>query len=136
MEQACLNCCSDVNCPAHLEGRQQRKQRTALLEGTSEISILAAQKRELAVQPGVYKEASFRFMGETLTIWNLTEFFANTKWRDDALRKSKQRNSRSNTPGANNVLSKKKNKGSSRKRFKTVMEDLLEKSLMKSGNSP
>ena len=80
---ACFNCCDDENCEVHSDRR-------AILEGRNTINILASEKRKLAIIPGSFRETSFHYLGETAYLWSLSDFFANPKWRDDAIRRSKR----------------------------------------------
>eukprot|EP00957_Ditylum_brightwellii_P039891 3020343-Ditylum_brightwellii.AAC.1 len=66
------------------------KMNDSILDGTTLINRAASTKRALAILPGTFREPAFHYLGETLKIWSLREFFANPKWRDDALRKSKR----------------------------------------------
>ncbi len=80
---ACFNCCDDENCEVHSDRR-------AILEGRNYINILASEQRKLAIIPGSFRETSFHYLGETAYLWSLTDFFANPKWRDDAIRRSRR----------------------------------------------
>ena len=89
-QSACLLCCTDDDCDGHRETREAAKEKDSILEGTNWINKLAAEKRALAVLPGVFHEPSFHYLDETAYLWSLNDFFANPKWRDDAIRRSKR----------------------------------------------
>jgi len=89
-QSACLACCTDEGCDGHRETREMTKKNDSILDGTNWINKLASEKRALAIPPGVFHETSFHYLDETVYLWDLKEFFANPKWRDDAIRRSKR----------------------------------------------
>jgi len=79
---ACINCCTNYKCPGH---RNQR-----ITEGTYWINREAARKRSLTIRKGLFRDPSFRYLGETLLVWNFEEYMRKPKWREDALRRSRK----------------------------------------------
>jgi hypothetical protein len=52
---------------------------------------LATQKRKCKVAKGAFHESNIQYFGETVVIWNIREFMNVTKWREDAIRRSKRK---------------------------------------------
>jgi len=116
---------------------------------------MAAQKRALKAVPGAFHEPAIHYLGESVTIWSLRQYMANPKWRDDAVRRSKRnvelliKESKRNLElNAHNGKERSKRKRSmedkqisdtntqrikkpinKRERFKSIMEELYQKSL-------
>ena len=40
---------------------------------------------------GAFKDSNIQYFGETVVIWNIREFMSVTKWREDAVRRSKRK---------------------------------------------
>ena len=108
---------------------------------------------------GAFKDSNIQYFGETVVIWNIREFMSVTKWREDAVRRSKRklggsskvgdvigrrkrgRNDSSSTDhcgddsnnntdeSAASLTSKRPVKKSRRKKFAEVCQALLQKSL-------
>jgi hypothetical protein len=121
IQSACLSCCSDLQCEGHREARENAQWKEAVLNGTTEIHIKAKVKRASAVLPGSFREPGFLYLHQTITLWDRNKFMKNKKWKEDAIRRSEKRRAR-NVSTSNPVV------GNSRKRFRTVMEDLYCKS--------
>jgi len=66
--------------------------KAAIMNGVHPIQILAAEKRSKAIPPSsnLFKEKAFRYMGESVLIWSLDEYFSDPKRRQDAIRKSEK----------------------------------------------
>ena len=86
-------------CEAHAESRRKQKYQEELLQGTTEITRLAQRDRNLAVIPGAFREPGFVSLQQTIKIWDLREFMANSKWKEDAIRKSLKRSARETSVG-------------------------------------
>ena len=41
--------------------------------------------------PGTFFDANINYLGETVVIWDMKEYFNNAKWREDAIRRSRKR---------------------------------------------
>ena len=52
--------------------------------------VLANDKRKLRIPPHTFRESSFEYLGETIQLWSLKEYFKVDKWREDAIRKSRR----------------------------------------------
>ena len=52
---------------------------------------MATQKRKCKVAKGAFHESNIQYFGETVVIWNIREFMNVTKWREDAIRRSKRK---------------------------------------------
>ena len=121
----CLKCCNDENCAVHKEQREQALFREQVLKGTSLIQRQAREKRSKLIRKGRFREPGFCYMGDTVVIWNLREYLKNPKWKEDALRKSSKRNSRSSERQTKPLMN-------SRKRFRRIINELYEQSLKES----
>ena len=102
---------------------------------------MAAQKRSAKVAPGIFHDSDIQYFGETVVIWNLGDFMKVTKWREDAIRRSR-RNEDNMVSGCEK---KKREDGESRnkvglkeikcmgreKKFKSLCDQLYQKSLSK-----
>ena len=121
---------------------------------------MATQKRNSKVAKGAFKDSNIQYFGETVVIWNIREFMSVTKWREDAVRRSKRKlgsvvgdvigkrgkkrgrtnstdhcdddNDNNNTDeSAASLASKRPAKKSRRKKFAEVCQALLQNSLNK-----
>jgi hypothetical protein len=108
---------------------------------------MATKKRASKVAKGAFKDTNIQYFGETVVIWNIREFMSVTKWREDAVRRSKRKldcvggsnsssiarrnncNNDNNLLDGNAALSSKKPKQSRRKKFAEVCDVLLQNSL-------
>ena len=57
----------------------------SILDGTNWVNKFAAEKRRQAIRRGAFREERFEFMGETLIIWSLKDFFEKDMWKEDAI---------------------------------------------------
>ena len=134
-KSACLACCTDEDCEAHRESREQAQWREKLLAGKTDIQLRAKAKRSKVINKGQFREKEFGYIGDTVIIWNIHEYMANPKWKDDALRKANRRNARVSGKANNSPKNKKKKTITKRRsnnpggRFRRVMEDLYQSSL-------
>lgn len=62
-----------------------------MLDGTDRITQAAKKKRESKVGPGAFHDSNLQYFGDTVVIWDVKEFMANPKWREDAMRRSRNR---------------------------------------------
>jgi hypothetical protein len=117
----CIKCCDDSTCEVHLKAKGQRSHREQVLAGTTETQLLATDLRRRRVPLGRFKESGFLYTGDTIVLWNLRAYMQNSKWRDDAARKSRRRGHGDRSRPLQN----------SRRRFRQIMEELYRKSLIK-----
>ncbi|KAL7552709.1 hypothetical protein ACHAWF_015943 [Thalassiosira exigua] len=90
--QACVQCCDDPSCEPHRDARDALRKNQSLLDGTDWITRTAARKRASRVGPGAFHEPNVHYFGETVVLWDVREFMANPKWREDAVRRSRGMN--------------------------------------------
>ena len=93
-EKACTTCCpaSAEACPKHAAMRAKQTWKSQVLEGTTVVQQLAAEKRRALLPKNRFRESGFVYTGDTVVIWNLREYYyAHPKWRDEARRRSKRR---------------------------------------------
>lgn len=83
VDNACIQCCKDMKCPAHLPKRQA-------LQNQLEVNKIAADLRDRAIPQGSHREPNIKYIGETLVFWNIHEFLKNPKWCKEAMRKAKK----------------------------------------------
>lgn len=122
-QSVCLKCCTDLEgCSVHKEQRDQAAFREQVINGTTDIQRELLTRRSKIVLPGRFREPGFAYMGDTVVIWNLREYLANPKWKEEALRKSAKRRVR-NGEKDGYVLK------NSRKRFRRIIQSLYEASL-------
>ena len=62
-----------------------------MLDGTDRITQAAKKKRESRAGPGAFHDSNLHYFGDTVVIWDVKEFMANPKWREDAMRRSRNR---------------------------------------------
>ena len=62
-----------------------------MLDGTDRITQAAKKKRESKAGPGAFHDSNLHYFGDTVVIWDVKEFMANPKWREDAMRRSRNR---------------------------------------------
>eukprot|EP00578_Thalassiosira_sp_NH16_P025988 CAMPEP_0181091300 /NCGR_PEP_ID=MMETSP1071-20121207/8325_1 /TAXON_ID=35127 /ORGANISM="Thalassiosira sp., Strain NH16" /LENGTH=312 /DNA_ID=CAMNT_0023173431 /DNA_START=64 /DNA_END=1002 /DNA_ORIENTATION=- len=94
LKQACIKCCDDPNCEPHREAREVLQKQQSILDGTDGITRAAAKKRASKVAPGMFFDSDIHYFGETVVVWDIKEFMKNQKWREDAMRRSRNRNER------------------------------------------
>jgi hypothetical protein len=116
----CIKCCDDSTCAVHFKAKGQRSHREQVLAGTTETQLLAADLRRRRVPLGRFKESGFLYTGDTIVLWNLRAYMQNSKWRDDAARKSRRRGHGDRSRLLRN----------SRRRFRQIMEELYRKSMI------
>jgi len=93
-DSACLLCCTDENCAAHAESREKAKCNDNILNRTTDIAHEAKRQRGCALKPGTFREGGFLFTEQSIKIWDIGEFMANQKWKEDAIRRSQKRKAR------------------------------------------
>jgi hypothetical protein len=72
-----------------IKEKQQWKEQ--VLAGTTDIQKQAREKRQLLLCKKRFREPGFKYVGDTVMIWNIYEYAQNSKWRDDAIRRSNRR---------------------------------------------
>lgn len=130
---ACLQCCDDPQCQKHRKSKDQALWRQRVLDGSTVVQKTAKRIRSSVIPKGRFKETGFVYQGDTVVIWNLLEYLANPKWRDDALRKSNRRRARDIDAALSEGVSVShlkpaRNNG---RRFRTIMDDSYKRSLGK-----
>ena len=121
-QSACLLCCTDLSgCESHKKSRAQAQWKKDVLAGTTDIQVLAAQlrKRRIPEAPGkrFFRESGFLYQGDTVVIWDVQEYSRNSKWKDDAIRKSLRRRKATNPYDRPRLRI-------NRQRFRRIMNDL------------
>mmetsp|Transcript_35472 Transcript_35472/g.62265 ORF Transcript_35472/g.62265 Transcript_35472/m.62265 type:complete len:206 (-) Transcript_35472:232-849(-) len=91
LHQACVKCCTSPTCEPHREARSVLKKKESILDGTDWITRTAAKKRSSKVARGVFFDSDIQYFGETVVIWDVNEFMEVPKWREDAMRRSRNR---------------------------------------------
>ena len=135
----CIKCCSDDSCLVHKEQRQQAKFREQVMSGTTPIQLEAKEKRSKVVNPTstvakhkhafLFREKGFGYLGDTVIVWRLKEYLNNSKWKEDALRKSSKRKQQFQHQESSATTSCNKKGTSRRKRCRQVLENLYQQSL-------
>ena len=91
----------------------------------------------MAVTPGAFPgEPAFRYLQESLVVWDCRRYLDNPKWREDAIRRS-ERNKRAREVFVAAAGSKKEEEGPKKRRkeegrkrrFQRIMNDLYEASV-------
>lgn len=133
VSQSCLSCCTDINCALHKRSREQAAWKAQVLDRATPVQLRAAElrARRITNRKGFLKEPGFVYTGDTIMIWNVHEYLANTKWKDDAVRKCLRRQER-NEFQRGNV----RRLGNSRRRFQQFIEQRLQESLNKGSMGP
>jgi len=67
----CIRCCQDTNCKVHQELKAKQQWKEDVMNGTTDIQLQAKQKRRKAIPKGRFKEKAFRYMNDTVVIWDL-----------------------------------------------------------------
>jgi len=68
----CIRCCQDYEtCFVHKEQRAKTQWKESVMNGTSDIQILAKTKRLRAIPPKRFKEKEFKYMNDTVLLWDL-----------------------------------------------------------------
>jgi len=140
-QAACLNCCDDDGCEKHKKGKEQAIWKRQVLEGTTDIQVMAKRIRSRVIPKKRFREQGFAYAGDTVVIWNLREYLRNPKWREDALRKSSRRKIRSENRSDESKTSptkvvartKQSRLASRRRRFRRFIEERYKQSLSPPG---
>jgi hypothetical protein len=111
-------------CEVHKEQREQNEWKGQILAGRTWIQEDARSKRKMLLSQRRFREPGFVYMGDTVVIWNLREYMANPKWREDALRKANKRKAREMESGE-----VKPRLTNSRKRFHRIVNELYQRTL-------
>jgi hypothetical protein len=95
--------------------------REKILSATTDVQLALQARRSKLIVKGRFREPGFTYMGDTVIIFSLKAYLSNPKWKEGALRKSSKRRARDGKPVhvARN----------SRKRFRSVMQNLYEKNI-------
>jgi hypothetical protein len=169
----CIRCCTDENCLVHQEQKARARWKEAVVAGTTEIQTRAKRKRARSIPPGRFREKAFRYMNDTIVLWDLrtvlsppppqakqqhhpgqqsqqspskpmdrdageqpltsttvpasalAEYQEDLKTREDILRRSRK----NNESGESTKTGFRRNYRGTKKRFRSVVEALYEKSL-------
>jgi hypothetical protein len=129
-QTACLACCDDLTCVPHKRPREYAAWKAQVLQGSTLIQQRAAELRSRRIpdKRRFVKEPGFVYTGDTIVIWNVREYLANPKWRDDAIRKCSRRLERNDC----GKLAVTKRLGNSRERFRQFIEKRMQESNMTS----
>jgi hypothetical protein len=146
LDQACLACCTQTTaCLVHKRGRDYNAWKAQVLAGDTPIQLQAADIRSRRLPPKcklVTREPAFKYTGDTIVIWNVREYLANPKWRDDAIRKSTRRLARaedaakSATSATGGAVKVPRRLGNSRRRFGQWLDTKFKESLEEVGDVP
>jgi len=71
MGSLCIRCCLDDTCSVHKEQRAKTLWKESVMNGTSEIQLLAKAKRLRAIPKKRFKEIEFKYMNDTVLLWDL-----------------------------------------------------------------
>jgi len=80
-----------MDCEIHNIIRAQAEEKMAILNGTHPINIQANSKKRRLVKPGAFSETSFKFIGDSVVLFSLHDYFSDDKIRNDIDRKYKNR---------------------------------------------
>jgi hypothetical protein len=121
---ACLACCTNLACLPHKRGREVAAWKLQVLAGTTPVQLLAAdlRRRRIPLKQRFVREPGFVYTGDTIVIWNIREYLANPKWKEEAIRKTLRRQAR------DQGLPKTRRLGNSKKRFRRFLRTWLESS--------
>lgn len=112
-----------------------------MLSGTTPLQIKVKElKRNKHIPMGRFREVDFSYLGDTVVVWDIKQYFSRPSWREDAIRKSTKRRLRqmnddlvastsSGAAGADAAIGQLSTKKSRRQRFNETMETLLQKSV-------
>ncbi len=121
-QQACIKCCTDANCIGHREQRAKEHEKQLILQQSHPLQLQAQKLRANLINSyngsssgstnndedndntknrpqtqtqtvtKLFKEDAFRYLGETLLIWDVRTYMnlKNGKYREDAVRKSRR----------------------------------------------
>jgi hypothetical protein len=96
------------------------------LEGTTDVQQLAVAKRRALLRKSRFRETGFQYTGDTVVVWNVTDYYDNPKWREDARRRAKRRQQQAED-GIQDPTQVRQALKSSRKRFRKWVEDRHDK---------
>mmetsp|Transcript_6428 Transcript_6428/g.13277 ORF Transcript_6428/g.13277 Transcript_6428/m.13277 type:complete len:228 (+) Transcript_6428:59-742(+) len=157
----CIRCCTDGNCLVHQEQRARARWKEAVMEGTTDIQVRAKNKRSRTIPKGRFRERAFRYMNDTVVLWDLRSVLEPTQHSQAVLPLSQAQATTNPTPSSSvssaafaqyqndlkvkeEILrrSRKNNQSSldsktklrrnyrtTKKRFRSVMENLYQDSL-------
>jgi len=125
--QACLQCCSDDNCESHRKSKENAIWKQQVLSGTTDVQNMVNAIRKKTIRKGRFREIGFRYQGDTVIIWDLREYRRNSKWKEDAMRKSARRSAREEQVTSDG-LQPFRSLGSRRKRFHRLIEEHYKRS--------
>ena len=120
--RCCVTCCNDNACDVHMKVKEQKAWKESVLVGSTDVQKQAALLRKRRLAPGTFHEPLFMYVGDSIVLWNIREYIKNSKWREEAIRKSKRR-SGGRFPYA-----------TKRRPFAQVVDELYKKSLQ--NNTP
>lgn len=129
IQSLCNKCCIDDNCTVHREQREKAAWKDSVMKGTSDVQQKANLKRSKIILAKRFKEPHFKYMGDTVVIWDLRTCL-DSENGEEILRKAHKRKIREHRNRDDKGLR------NNRKRFWTVYEQLFQKSLKNSETSP
>jgi hypothetical protein len=117
--KGCFSCCDDTFCDVHMKIKEQKAWKEKVLAGATDVQQQAALLRRNRLTPGTFREPLFQYVGDSIVLWNLREYVKNSKWREEAFRKSKRRSAgiTQNIPNCK------------RRSLNQIVDELYEKSL-------
>jgi hypothetical protein len=130
-QHLCVKCCTDDACAIHTEQRKKSIWKQEVMTATTPLQLQAQWKRSQMIKPSqkrLIKEPNFTYLGDTVVIWNIRECLQNPKkpsLAEDILRKASKRKMLQDNCNHHkeNILR------NNRKRFRTVMEGLYQRSI-------
>lgn len=165
----CIRCCTDETCAVHEEQRSKARWKQAVIDGKTDIQAAARIKRGRKIPKGRFKEDQFRYMHDTVVLWDLksaleptpphegdstmaastaaaaivgqsvlpsgaangnADYNAALKIRDEILRRSRKNNDSRATSTTTQYKAARRNYRGTKHRFRRVMENLYQKSLV------
>lgn len=122
-QSVCIKCCTDENCAVHKEQRERTAWRELVMAGNTDLQRAARNRRGQLIPKGRFRETNFVYMRDTVVIWDLHQFMATPKLKEEVLRKCHKRKARE--VDSTKVLR------NNRKRFHRVLEELYQQTLTK-----
>jgi len=149
IQNLCVKCCTDDKCDVHKEQREKAAWKEQVMNGTTDVQKEAQWKRSRMIprhpRRSLFRETNFKYLGDTVIVWDLRLCMNDPKYRDEILRKAHKRKARDDDLNTKTTTTTKKKSTNTkqdqqqrkrqlplrnnRKRFRTVYEDLYQQSL-------